>query len=81
MNVWEALAQRKFSDEMSESPEGRAFAHLFGSAEGFGKAMVEDSEVAEGPTGALISLMISESLAALLNEALDYYEKELLEDE
>lgn len=81
MNVWEALAQRKFSDEVTESPEGRAFARLFGSVEGFGKEVVKvAADLNANLALRRTYLLVSETLAALLGDALDYYEKELSGD-
>lgn len=78
MNVWEELAERKLVDRVTETPEGRAFAHLFGMVEGYGRSLLD---MDAGLAGDMIMVIVSESLAALLGGAIDYYEKQLEEQD
>lgn len=75
MNSWDALAERKLIDGLEDSPEGRSFAYLVGLVEGYGKGLARDADLA----GDIKLALGSEALAAILDDAFDFYELQVEE--
>jgi hypothetical protein len=73
MNAWDTLAERKLLERVADSPEGRAFAFLVGTVEGFGRDIAHASDE--------VTIFLSDLLAAIVNDAFNYYEKEVADDE